>query len=127
MAGVICRAWGVCNRRETADMTDMTMTTCLPRPVRRIRPKPALLLLRPEWRVDAPAPVVTAAPHVDPREGRARALAAKAARRQAAFQPVEVVCANVEFRARVEAIVNRRAVPQVCARPVAATMPLAAG
>ncbi len=61
------------------------------------------------------------------REGRARALAATAARRQAAFQPVEVVCANVEFRARVQAIVTRRGVPQVCARPVAATMPLAAG
>lgn len=100
-------------------MNDMTITTCLPRPVRRIRPKPVPLLLRPEWRVDAPAPVVTTAPPVDPREGRARALA----RRQAAFQPVEVVCANVEFRARVEAIAARRA----GARATAATMPLAAG
>lgn len=103
-------------------MNDMTMTTRLPRPVRRIIPKPLPLLLLPECRVDAPspAPVVTMA---EARAGRIRALAAKVARRQAAFQPVEVVCANVEFRARVEAIVAQR----TGARPVAATMPLAAG
>lgn len=109
------------------------MTTVQPRRIRPAnpspiaRPKPAPLLLRPEWRVDVPARVGTAAPAVDPREGRARALAAKAARRQAAFQPVEVVFANVEFRAQVQAIVARRGVPQVCARPVAAPMPLAVG
>lgn len=61
------------------------------------------------------------------RAGRIRALAAKAARRQAAFQPIEVICANVEFQARVAAIVARRGGTLVCARPVAATMPLAAG
>lgn len=114
----------------------LDMTTVTPR---RIRPthlppiarpvvKPVPLLLLPAWRTDAPARVGTATTMpVEPREGRARALAAKAARRQAAFQPIEVVCANVEFRARVQAIVARRGVPQVCARPVATPMPLAAG
>lgn len=110
------------------------MATVQPRRIRPAHPspiarlKPAPLLLRPEWRVDVPARVGTAttAP-VDSREGRARALVAKAARRQAAFQPIEVVCANVEFRARVQAIVAKRGVPQVCARPVTATMPLRRG
>lgn len=101
----------------------LDMTTTHARPVRRIRPKPAPLLLRPEWRVDAPAPVVTAAPPVDPREGRARALA----RRQAAFQPVEAVLVNPDFRARVEAITARRGATLVCARPVLSARPMAAG
>jgi hypothetical protein len=43
------------------------------------------------------------------REGRARAIAAKLARRDAAFQPVETLAQNADFRAKVEAILNRRA------------------
>ena len=39
------------------------------------------------------------------------ALAAKAARRAAAFQSVETVLTDPGFRARVEAIVARRAKP----------------
>lgn len=75
------------------------MTTCQPRTVRRIRPKPMPLLLLPEWRVQVP----------DAREGRLRALLAKQARRAAAFQPVEVVVINAAFRARLEAITARHA------------------
>lgn len=109
-------------------MTDMTITTLHAqpiRPVRRIRPKPAPLLLLPEWRVDAPAPApVTMA---DARAGRARAHAAKAAHKAEAFQPVEAILINPDFRARVEAIAARRGATVVCARPVAAPMPLAAG
>lgn len=73
------------------------MTTCQPRTIRRIRPKPTPLLLLAEWRVKVP----------DAREGRLRALLAKEARRAAAFQPVEVVVINAAFRARVEAISAR--------------------
>lgn len=70
------------------------MTTVQPRRIRPAHPspiacpKPAPLLLRSEWRVDVLARVGTATPPVDPREERARALAAKTARRQAAFQPI---------------------------------------
>lgn len=107
------------------------MTTCLAcarpiRPVRRIHPKPAPILLLPEWRVEVPDPVVIDIMALA-RAGRAAALAAKAARRQAAFQPIEVVLINADFRARVEAIANRRAIPQVCVRPAATARPLAAG
>jgi len=115
----------------TADMNDMTMmTTAHPRRVRPQHPSttarpqaaPVPLVLLPHWRVDAPAPApVTVA---DAREGRIRALAAKAARRAAAFQPVEVVFANADFRARVELIAARRV---VTASTAAHTMPLAAG
>jgi hypothetical protein len=101
-------------------MNDLTMTT--PRPVRRIRPKPLPLLLLPDWRVDAPAPApVTAA---DARAGRARALAAKAARKAAAFQPPEVILINEAFAARVAAIAARRV---VTACTSATSRPLAAG
>jgi hypothetical protein len=113
-------------------MNDMTMmTTAHPRRVRpqhpstTARPQAApasVLVLLPHWRVDAPAPApVTVA---DAREGRLRALAAKAARRAAAFQPVEVVFANADFRARVELIAARRV---VTASTATHTMPLAAG
>lgn len=107
-------------------MNDMTMCcTCVRpvRPVRRIIPKPLPLLLLPAWRVDAPAPVTV----TEARAGRIRALEAKAQRKAEAFQPVDTVLLNPDFRARVAAIQARPGVPQVCARPVAATMPLAAG
>lgn len=109
------------------------MTTRQPKPVRRIRPKPAPVLLLPEWRVKAPAPVVIDIMALA-RAGRATALAAKAgpkaakaARKAQAFQPIEVVLIDADFRARVEAIANRRGIPQVYARPVATARPLAAG
>lgn len=110
------------------------MTTVQPRRVRPVHPStttrptvtPAPLLLLHEWRADVPARVGIDMQALA-REGRARALAAKAARRQAAFQPIEVVLVNADFRARIEAIASRRGIPQVCARPVTAPMPLAAG
>jgi len=80
-----------------------------PRQVRRIRPKPLPLLLLPHWRVDAPAPAPVTAN--DARAGRARALAAKAAREAVAFQPVENILINPAFAARVAAIAARRGVP----------------
>lgn len=103
----------------------LDMTTVQPRQVRRIRPKPLPLLLLPDWRVDAPTPApVTAA---DARAGRARALADKAARKAAAFQPPEVILINPDFRARVEALAARRGGTLVSARPVTTARPLAAG
>lgn len=42
------------------------------------------------------------------REGRIRALAAKAERKAQAFQPPEVILVNPDFRARVAAIAARR-------------------
>jgi len=107
------------------------MTTVQPRRVRPAHPsttarpvvKPAPLLLLPAWRVDAPARVGTDMVAL----ARARALAAKAARRAAAFQPVEAVLLNPDFRARVQAIVARRGATLVCARPVTTARPLAAG
>ncbi len=108
----------------------LDMTTVQPRRVRPAglspiaRPKPLPLFLLPAWRVDAPAPVLTMA---EARAGRVRALEAKAQRKAAALQPVETVLLNPEFAARVAAIAARRGGPLVCAKPVAATMPLAAG
>lgn len=109
----------------------LDMTTVQPRRVRPASPtpiarpveKPAPLLLVPAWRVDAPEPVTVA----EARAGRIRALEAKAQRKAEAFQPVDTVLLNPDFRARVAAIAARRGVPQVCAIPVAAHMPLAAG
>lgn len=110
------------------------MTAVQPRRVRPVHPStttrptmtPAPLLLLLAWRADVPAPVGIDMQALA-REGRARALTAKAARRQAAFQPIEIVLVNAEFRARIEAIANRRGIPQVCARPVITGHPLAAG
>jgi transposase len=56
-----------------------------------------------------------------------RAPEAKAQRKAEAFQLVDTMLLNPDFRARVAAIAARRGVPRACARPVAATMPLAAG
>ena len=97
-------------------MNDMTMmtTACATCPHR----KPLALL--PAQRVDAPARDMQA----KAREGRLLALVAKAARRAAAFQPVEVVLIDPDFRARVEAITARRV---VTATAVATARPLAAG
>lgn len=107
-------------------MNDMTTCCARPvRPVRRIIPKPMPLLLRPEWRTDAQTPASDM--QAEAQAGRIRALAAKAQRRAEAFQPPDTVLLNPDFAARVAAIQARRGVPQVCARPVAATMPLAAG
>lgn len=104
-------------------MNDLTMTT--PRPVRRIRPKPLPLLLLPDWRVDAPAPAPARADMgALAREGRARALAAKAARKAAAFQPPDVILINEAFAARVAAIAAKRVVTACTA---ATSRPLAAG
>lgn len=107
-------------------MLDMTTAyaTCA-RPVRRIRPKPLPLLLLPEWRVEAPAPAPTGADLLAlAREGRARALAAKAERKAAAFQPIEAILICPDFRARVEAIAARRV---VTASAAATVRPIAAG
>ena len=83
-----------------------------PRQVRRIRPKPLPLLLVSHWRVDALAPAPAQADLLAlAREGRARALAAKAARKAAAFQPPEVILINPDFRARVAALAVRHARP----------------
>ena len=82
--------------------------------------------LLPEWRVDVPAPVGIDM-QAEARVGRIRALAAKAARRAQAFQPIEVVLINADFRARVEGIAARRGGTLVCARPVVTARPLAAG
>jgi cytochrome c553 len=95
------------------DMTTMT-TACASCPHR----KPLALL--PAQRVDAPAPDMQA----KAREGRLLALAAKAARRAAAFQPVQTILIDPDFRARVEAIAARRV---VTANTVATARPLAAG
>lgn len=104
-----------------ADMTDTT--TVQPRrvratqPVSTQRPTPAPLLLLPEWRVDDPtgAPVDGAALLAQAREGRVRALAAKRARRAAAFQPVDAVFASDTFGARIAAIQARRMAPALAA------------
>lgn len=95
-----------------------------PSPIARpvLKPLPLLLLLA--WRVDAPAPMVTAA---EARAGRIRALEAKARRKAEAFKPIEALRQNPDFQARVAAIQARRGAPLVCARPVTAPMPLAAG
>ena len=97
-------------------MNDMTMmtTACATCPHR----KPLALL--PAQHVDAPARDMQA----KAREGRLLALVAKAARRAAAFQPVEVVLIDPDFRARVEATAARRV---VTASTVATARPLAAG
>ena len=52
------------------------------------------------------------------------ALAAKASRRAAAFQPPEVILINPAFRTRIEAIAARRV---VTANTVTTSRPLAAG
>jgi hypothetical protein len=89
-----------------------TPTACATCP-HRARPQPLTLL--PEQRVDLLAKA---------RAGRVAALAAKAARKAAAFQPPEVLLINPDFRARVEAMQARRV---VTACTVATSRPLAAG
>jgi len=54
------------------------------------------------------------------REGRIRALAAKAERKAAAFQPIETILIDPAFRARLAAIQVQRGIPQVCHPPLAA-------
>lgn len=98
-------------------MNDMT-TACATCP-HRARPQPLALL--PEQRVDGADMLAKA------RAGRVAALAAKAARRAAAFQPVETIHINPDFRARVEALAARRGGTLVSARPVTTARPLAAG
>lgn len=96
------------------------MTTVQPRRVHPAHPSPATrpasvtppLLLLPAWQVDRPEPVGTDMQALA-RAGRARALATKAARRQAALPPVETVLVNVEFRARIEELLARRVGVQV--------------
>lgn len=103
-------------------MLDMTTAcaTCA-RPVRRLRPKPLPLLLLPAQRVDVPAGVDLLA---KARAGRVAALAEKAERRAAAFQPPETILIDPAFRARLEAIAARRVVT-ACTN--ATSRPLAAG
>jgi hypothetical protein len=101
-------------------MNDMT-TACATCP-HRSRPQPLALL--PEQRVDVPAGADLLA---KARAGRVAALAAKAARRAAAFQPVETILIDPAFRARIQALNARRGGTLVSARPVIAARPLAAG
>lgn len=95
----------------------LDITTAHPRRVRPLHPSTTA---RPQA---APAPVTAD----DAREGRIRALAAKAARRAAAFQPVENILIDPAFRARIEALAARRGGTLVSARPVTTARPLAAG
>ena len=93
-------------------MNDMTMTTACATCPHRARPQPLALL--PEQRVDLLAKA---------RAGRVAALAAKAARRAAAFQPVETILIDPAFRARIEALAARRVVSAstaITAKPLAA-------
>lgn len=76
-----------------------TPTACATYP-HRARPQPLTLL--PEQRVDLLAKA---------RAGRVAALAAKAERKAQAFQPVEAILINPDFRARVAAIAVRHARP----------------
>jgi hypothetical protein len=92
-------------------MLNMTTAcaTCA-RPVRRLRPRPLPLLLLPAWRVNTPSPAPAGAGMgAMARAGRASALAAKAERRAATFQPVEAVLVKADFRNRLAAIAARRA------------------
>lgn len=100
-------------------MNDMTMTTACATCPHRSRPQPLALL--PEQRVDVPAGAGLLA---KARAGRVAALAAKAARRAAAFQPVETILIDPAFRARIEALAARRVVTACAA---ATPKPLAAG
>ena len=96
-------------------MNDMTMTTACATCPHRTRPQPLALL--PEQRVDRADMLAKA------RAGRVAALAAKAARRAAAFQPVENILIDPAFRARIEALNARRVVSAstaITAKPLAA-------
>lgn len=96
-------------------MLDMT-TPCATCP-HRTGTKP--LALQPHQRVDLPAST-GAELLAKARDGRLAALAAKAARRAAAFQPIDAILIDPAFRVRVEAL---------AARPVvtAGRHPIAAG
>lgn len=98
-------------------MNDMT-TACATCP-HRARPQPLALL--PEQRVEVPAGADLLA---KARAGRVAALAGKAARRAAAFQPVETILTDPAFRARIEALSARRVVTACAA---ISTKSLAAG
>lgn len=76
-----------------------TPTACATCP-HRACPQPLTLL--PEQRVDLLAKA---------RAGRVAALAEKAERKARAFQPVEAILINPDFRARVAAITVRHARP----------------
>ena len=94
-------------------MNDMT-TACATCP-HRARTQPLALL--PEQRVDRADMLAKA------RAGRVAALAGKAARRAAAFQPVETILIDPAFRARIEALNARRVVSAstaITAKPLAA-------
>lgn len=97
-------------------MTDTTtMTTACATCPHRARTQPLALL--PEQRVDGADMLAKA------RAGRVAALAAKAARRAAAFQPVENILIDPAFRARIEALAARRVVSvstAITAKPLAA-------
>lgn len=97
-------------------MNDMTMTTACATCPHRTRTQPLALL--PEQRVDRADMLAKA------RAGRVAALAEKAARRAAAFQPVENILIDPAFRARIEAL-NARRVVTACA--ATSPKPLAAG
>lgn len=98
-------------------MNDMT-TACATCP-HRARTQPLALL--PEQRVDVPAGADLLA---KARAGRVAALAAMAERKAQAFQPVEAILINPDFRARIEALAAKRVVT-ACTN--ATSRPLAAG